>query len=138
VHWRGWVFDCPGCLDDLDGGGTVSAGHTPGPWTLVTVKSSSGICHKIGPFPWKEDKQNHACIYVDYPNGAMGPAEAELKANAVLMTAAPELLAALIVLAENIEHAFPALATLGPLTEARAAIARALPTPAFPRVENVL
>lgn len=67
---------------------------TPGPWSLETVKTSSGICHKIGPFPWKEGRQNHACIYVDYPNGAMGTAEAELKANATLIASAPDLLEA--------------------------------------------
>ncbi len=73
----------------------MSAQHTAGPWSLETVKTSSGICHKVGPFPWRDGKENHACIYVDYPNGAMGPVEAELKANARLIAAAPELLAAL-------------------------------------------
>lgn len=25
--------------------------HTPGPWSLETVRTQSGICHKVGPFP---------------------------------------------------------------------------------------
>ena len=71
------------------------SGHTKGPWKLETVKTSSGFCHKIGPFPWKVGRDNHACIYVDYPNGAVGPVELELKANAHLMAAAPKMLEAL-------------------------------------------
>lgn len=70
--------------------------HTPGPWTLQTVPTSCGICHKIGPFPAKQgspDKPTHACVYVDYPGN--GPREAELLANARLIAAAPELLEAL-------------------------------------------
>lgn len=67
--------------------------HTPGPWTFETVKTQSGICHKIGPFPWKNGKQNHACIYVDYASA--GPIERELRANARLIVAAPDLLEAL-------------------------------------------
>lgn len=72
-------------------GGVMATKFTPGPWTLETVKTSSGICHKIGPFPWRPDRQNHACIYHDYPNGTLGPVELELRANARLITAAPEL-----------------------------------------------
>lgn len=63
--------------------------HTPGPWTLETVRTSIGFCHKIGPFPWNR-QQNHACIYVDYP--VHGD---ELLANARLIAAAPDLLKAL-------------------------------------------
>jgi hypothetical protein len=70
--------------------------HTPGPWTLETVKTSSGICHKVGPFPWRPNKQNHACIYVDnHSHDASAPRDQELLANAHLIAAAPELLAAL-------------------------------------------
>jgi hypothetical protein len=74
----------------------VSAQHTPAPWTLSTVPTSAGICHKIGPFPWKHGEQNHACIYGDYSShDGSGPFEAELLANARLIKAAPTLLAAL-------------------------------------------
>lgn len=67
--------------------------HTPAPWTLETVPTSCGICHKVGPFSWKNGKQKHACIYVDY-NGD-GLIEKELEANARLIAAAPDLLEAL-------------------------------------------
>lgn len=67
--------------------------HTPGPWVLETVTTSCGVCHKIGPFPWRKGKDNHACIYVDDDMGWQhGP---ELAANAHLIAAAPELIAAL-------------------------------------------
>jgi hypothetical protein len=70
--------------------------HTPGPWTLETVRTSCGICHKVGPFPGKrkEDKPRHACLYADYPSKG-NPPDDELEANARLIAAAPELLAAL-------------------------------------------
>ena len=67
--------------------------HTPGPWTLETVKTSSGLCHKVGPFPYRRDRQAHACVYVDHPNGSQF--DQELEANARLISAAPELLEAL-------------------------------------------
>ena len=73
----------------------MSAKPTPGPWTLTTVPTSIGICHKIGPFPDMrgDGKPTHACIYVD------GVYRAEHKptllANARLIAAAPELLEAL-------------------------------------------
>ena len=63
--------------------------HTPGPWGIITVETSCGICHKIGPFPYKRDQKIHACVYVDYPGN--GEIEAELLANAHLMAAAPEM-----------------------------------------------
>ncbi len=73
---------------------TDTSKHTPGPWTLETVTTSCGVCHKIGPFPWVDydDKkvQNYACVYVDY--GKNGD---ELLANARLIAAAPDLLDAL-------------------------------------------
>lgn len=77
--------------------------HTPGPWTLETVRTSSGLCHKIGPFPWKTGKENHACIYDDYPShGSDGTPE--LLANAHLIAAAPEMLEALIRALNYIEN----------------------------------
>ncbi len=71
----------------------MSAEHTPGPWLLETAPTSCGICHKIGPFPWRGGKQNHACIYVDHPG--TGAETQELEANARLIAAAPDLLAAI-------------------------------------------
>ncbi|WP_124076711.1 hypothetical protein [Burkholderia gladioli] len=69
---------------------------TPGPWTLTTVPTSVGICHKIGPFPPSLDggKPRHACLYADYPSDS-NPADQELLANAKLIEAAPELVEAL-------------------------------------------
>ena len=65
---------------------------TPGPWTMETVRTSVGVCFKVGPFPWKNGKLNHACIYADYP----GPQEhATAEANAKLIAAAPDLAEAL-------------------------------------------
>ncbi len=72
--------------------------HTPGPWALETVKTSCGICHKIGPFPWTDTEKNHACIYVDDRRGWKNGAE--LLANARLIAAGPDMLEAL----ENIEN----------------------------------
>lgn len=65
----------------------TEAKHTPGPWRLQTVETSCGLCHKIGPFPFKDGMENDACIYVDYGNNAQ-----ELLANAHLISAAPDLL----------------------------------------------
>jgi len=39
---------------------------TPGPWRLETVKTSCGICHKIGPFPGSPGHKHNAYVYVDY------------------------------------------------------------------------
>ena len=38
---------------------------TPGPWSLETVPTSCGVCHKIGPFPSKGIFHTHgyACVY---------------------------------------------------------------------------
>jgi len=69
--------------------------HTPRPWTLETVKTQIGICHKIGPFPGSCGREvGHACVYVDgqYALDARTGKEAELLSNAVLMTASPDLL----------------------------------------------
>ena len=72
--------------------------HTPGPWTVETVPTQIGVCHKIGPFPGSCGKPvGYACVYVDGASAykpRLGK-EAELLANAVLMAAAPDLLMAL-------------------------------------------
>lgn len=65
--------------------------HTKGPWRMDTVYTSSGIVHKIGPFPRSTavDKIGYACVYVDHPGA--GPREEELLANASLMVVAPDM-----------------------------------------------
>ena len=72
---------------------------TPGPWKHEVVQTSCGTCHKIGPFPSAhEGDEGYACVYADniqfhdYGHNSVGD---ELKANAVLMCAAPDLLVAL-------------------------------------------
>lgn len=95
---------------------------TPGPWKLETVRTSSGICHKIGPFPWRPHQQNYACVYVDYPGN--GPVEAELLANARLIAAAPSLLKALENLVDCISETRGKNADAA-LEAARAALAAA-------------
>lgn len=79
------------CIDEADS-------HTPGPWHLETVKTQVGSCHKIGPFPSGSGfvgKQNHACVYSDGNGvGDKSPVAIELAANARLIAAAPDLLAA--------------------------------------------
>lgn len=102
------------------------SGHTPGPWSLETVPTTAGSCHKIGPFPSMGVRpQVHACVYADGIRIGLdekSPVAAELLANARLMAAAPELL-------ENLIGCMEALASHVPdcieVQCARAAIARA-------------
>lgn len=66
--------------------------HTPGPWTMECVRTSCGVCFKVGPLSEKNGKPVHACIYADYPS----PKDYALgEDNARLIAAAPDLLAAL-------------------------------------------
>ena len=69
---------------------------TPGPWSLETVPTSCGVCHKIGPFPSKGifHTHGHACVYADYASEE-NPIDRELLANATLIAEAPELYKAL-------------------------------------------
>lgn len=101
-------------------------GHTPAPWTLSTLRTTSGMCHQIGPFPWREGHPNHACIYVDgqYHSDRMTDIQRELEANARLISAAPDLLAAL-------QHIIDGALSLPRFAEqqARAAIAKATGEP---------
>lgn len=66
----------------------MAAGPTPGPWSVETVPTSCGVCHKVGPFPGKrpDDPPRHACLYADYPS-AGNPADDELMANANFIAA---------------------------------------------------
>jgi hypothetical protein len=75
------------------------ARHTSGPWSLETVPTSIGSCHKIGPFPSAGHRpQTYACVYADGVRIGIDEKSApaiELLANARLMAAAPDLLEAL-------------------------------------------
>ncbi len=75
---------------------------TPGPWTMETVRTSCGVCFKVGPFPWKNGKLNHACIYADYPSPG-GPEYKTAVANAQLIAAAPDLFFQLLAAANYID-----------------------------------
>lgn len=97
----------------------MSTQHTPGPWTLETVKTQIGICHCIGPFPPLRpgSKPSYACIYVD---GRYKPEQDPLSlANARLIAAAPDLLEA----CKNMLHSLK-IAGLND-TQAEVAIAKA-------------
>ena len=66
--------------------------HTPGPWSLETVRTSVGVCHQIGPLGCST-KLKSACLYDDcYSDRAR---DLQLLADARLIAAAPELLEAL-------------------------------------------
>lgn len=111
--------------------------HTPGPWEVETVRTSIGVCHKIGPFPHPRPRESrehtYACVYEDGMStqilAATGRLDSELLANARLIAAAPELLAALKGLIEDgaIEQA---LLEPGRVSLARAAISKAEGQPA--------
>lgn len=79
--------------------------HTKGPWTLETVKTSCGICHKVGDFTRGRDRKNtYGCVYDDYPDSSMdGSPSAAIAANAKLMAASPCLLEALQMVAAKIK-----------------------------------
>lgn len=69
----------------------TKAKHTPGPWTLETVKTSIGCCHKIGKFPSLRENGGYACVYDD--GSPVQHPKPELLANARLIAASPDLLA---------------------------------------------
>lgn len=61
--------------------------HTPGEWTVETVRTSVGHAHRIQPIS--------ACIYVDHRAiGDIDDKTMKAAANARLIAAAPDLLAA--------------------------------------------
>jgi hypothetical protein len=65
--------------------------HTPGPWTLETVRTSVGVCHQIGALG-SSTKIKSACLYDDCYSDQ--PRDLQLLADARLIAAAPELLEA--------------------------------------------
>lgn len=58
-------------------------------WTFQTVKTSCGVCHKIGPFKYNNGKETSACVYEDYPWSLNRMSEPE--ANARRIARVPEL-----------------------------------------------
>lgn len=89
--------------------------HTPGPWIIATLPTSVGICHKIGPFPAAGDRPyTYACVYGDGIRKDIDdetPGAIELAANARLMAASPDMLAALqeVLKAHGIQSGLQAL-----------------------------
>jgi hypothetical protein len=85
--------------EELDRLRELAAKATAGPWLFETVRTSSGVCHKIGPFPSRsalDDKPRHACLYSNYPSDS-NPNDRELLANAQLIAAAnPSTITALL------------------------------------------
>jgi hypothetical protein len=82
----------------------IVAQHTPGPWMLETVRTSSGICHKIGAFPSRGARETtYACVYDDGLSTQLHPTP-ELLANARLIAAAPDLLEALKCIETSARH----------------------------------
>lgn len=74
--------------------------YTKGPWSMETVETSNGSCHKIGPFPSGRDwrPETHACVYADgFRLGVDDNLSVaiELRANANLIAAAPDMAEAL-------------------------------------------
>jgi hypothetical protein len=85
----------------------MSAKHTPGPWILMTVPTSVGSCHKIGPFPNATRSATFACVYADGHRLGIDDecdAAVELAANARLIAAAPALLQALRSMLDDDDH----------------------------------
>lgn len=97
--------------------------HTPGPWKWERVKTSCGVCFRVGPLSITADKPNHACIYADYP----GQMALELgEANARLIAAAPELLGALKWFIADIDGTHTSMIDFDAnVARSRAAIAKA-------------
>lgn len=67
--------------------------HTPGPWIVETVRTSCGLCHKIGS-PDVLAAKSYACVYDDHTIDNPSSPETAL-ANARLIAAAPTMLEAL-------------------------------------------
>lgn len=76
-------------------------GHTPGPWNATLVPTQIGSMYRFEPL-------KKMVMYVDhmYIHNAKDSAWDESHANALLITSAPELLAALIAFEEfgNVMH----------------------------------
>lgn len=102
--------------------------HTPGPWILLTVPTSVGSCHKIGPFQNGSRGATYACIYADGNRKGIddeNPSALELYANARLISAAPELLAVVQDLEESACYWSEYEVPLGIVDRLRAAIDKA-------------
>ena len=99
---------------------------TPGPWDMETVRTSCGVCHKVGPWPhqWRHGVAMSACIYDDYPSPPEGTNA--MLANARFIAAARDLVPALAAeLTTALRERDNALALNTALTEANEGLAHA-------------
>jgi hypothetical protein len=104
----------------------VSAAFTPGPWFVFERDTPKRLTdQQAGSFIHcganVRDDTGFDLIARAYTRDGMN----ERQANARLIAAAPELYEALDNLVANVTEAFPALADLGPITKAHAALAKA-------------
>ena len=100
-------------------------GATSGPWLFETVRTSCGVCHKIGPWPhkWRHGADMSACIYDDYPSPPEGTDT--MLANARLIAAAPDLARLALEQAAEIARLREALVWYTEDTSSQGDIARA-------------
>lgn len=100
----------------------VKAGHTPGPWVW---RAKSGSLHQVGDAP-AQFGQFGKCVLTPIYEYDSGADTIVSDADAALIAAAPDLLAALKDLHEAVQGGgYPHAA----MTEARAAIAKAEAAP---------
>lgn len=91
----------------------AAEGATEGPWKWETVRTSCGVCHKIGPWPhkWRHGQETSACIYDDYPSPAEGTDT--MLANARFIAASrqlvPDMAATIRALCAEVERLREAL-----------------------------
>lgn len=82
---------------------------TPGPWGVVTVTTSCGVCHKVGEWPSRgAHKTSSACLYEDYPPTTL-ERPSEIHTNARRIARVPDMEDALIAQAALIAELVEAL-----------------------------
>ena len=89
---------------------------TSGPWPMETVRTSCGVCHKIGPWPhkWRHGDAMSACIYDDYPSPPEGTDT--MLANARRIARLPDLEQEVLRLAADLDAANARIAELEAIT----------------------
>lgn len=92
-----------------------------GPYLVMTVPTSMGSCHKIGPLQKYDGTATFACIYAD----RMRPGIDDQCADAIMLRATAHLIAAAPDLYEAAQVAWNCIAELSP-TQARVEVAQML------------
>ena len=102
------MIDLTAARNMADAADKTAQGATEGPWKWETVRTSCGVCHKIGPWPhkWRHGQETSACIYDDYPSPAEGTDT--MLANASFIAASrqlvPDMAATIRSLADEVER----------------------------------